>query len=117
MPCGRSRTAHLLPGILTGPTTHSYRLGYPDLTLERREFLQILYDELPDKSKVQTGKKVKHVIDNDDEAGVELADGSIEHADIVVGCDGVHSTVRDSMWANANRSIPGYISKKEQESE
>lgn len=92
------------------------RLGYPDLTLERREFLQILYDQLPDKSKVLTGKRVKNVIDDEDGAYVELQDGSVERGDLVVGCDGVHSTVREAMWTIANKTIPNFISKKEKES-
>lgn len=93
------------------------RLGYPDLTLERREFLQVLYDELPDKSKILTGKRVQHVVDNEDEAYVELKDGSVERGDIIVGGDGVHSTVREVMWNAANKAIPDFISKKEKESE
>lgn len=94
-----------------------HRLGYPDLTLERREFLQILYDELPDKSKVLTGKRVKHVEDNEEEISVELTDGSVEKGDLVVGGDGVHSTIRGAMWATANKAIPGFISEKEKQSE
>lgn len=93
------------------------RLGYPDLTLERREFLQVLYDELPDKSKILTDRRVKHVVDNDDEAYVELKDGSVERGDIIVGGDGVHSTVRQVMWDTANKAIPDFISKREKESE
>lgn len=85
--------------------------------MERREFLQILYDELPNKSKVLTRKRVKTVVDNEDEAYVELEDGSVERGDIVVGCDGVHSTVREAMWAIANKTIPNYISNKEKQSE
>lgn len=97
--------------------TGTHRLGYPDLTLERREFLQILYDELPDKSKVSTGSKVKNVEDNEAEVAVELVDGTVENGDIVVGGDGVHSTIREAMWAKANSMIPGLISEKEKESE
>ncbi|KAL8873421.1 MAG: hypothetical protein Q9174_001116 [Haloplaca sp. 1 TL-2023] len=92
------------------------KLGYPDLTLERREFLQVLYDELPDKSKIVTGKRVRHVVDNEEEAYVELGDGSVERGDIIVGCDGVHSTVRQGMWDIANRTIPNFITPQEKES-
>ena len=92
------------------------RLGYPDLTLERQEFLQILYDELPDKSNVLTGKRVKNVVDNENEVYVELEDGSVEKGDLVVGCDGVHSTVREAMWTIANQTIPDFITNKEKQS-
>ena len=63
-----------------------------------------------------TGKRVVNVIDNDEEVYVELEDGSVEKGDIVVACDGVHSTVRDAMWNNANRMIPDFITTKEKES-
>ncbi|KAL8754366.1 MAG: hypothetical protein Q9184_005136 [Pyrenodesmia sp. 2 TL-2023] len=101
--------------IIVGAGVSGLVLGYPDLTLERREFLQVLYDELPDKSKVLTGKRVKHVVDNDDEAYVELQDGSVEKGDIIVGGDGVHSTVRQVMWDTANKAIPEFISEREKE--
>lgn len=71
---------------------------------------------MPDKSKVFTGKRVKNVVDNEDGAYVELQDGSVEKGDLVVGCDGVHSTVREAMWTIANKTIPGFISSKEKES-
>ncbi|KAL8692944.1 MAG: hypothetical protein Q9218_002121 [Villophora microphyllina] len=77
--------------------------------------ITILYDELPDKSKVLTGKRVKNVVDNEDEACVELEDGTVEHGDLIVGGDGVHSTVRKAMWEIANKTIPNFISKQEKE--
>ncbi|KAL8959688.1 MAG: hypothetical protein Q9193_003486 [Seirophora villosa] len=105
----------LLEKGVVAPPWGSSITGYPDLTLERREFLQILYDELPDKSKVLTGKRVKHVVDNEEEISVELTDGSVEKGDLVVGGDGVHSTIRGAMWATANKAIPGFISEKEKQ--
>lgn len=60
---------------------------------------------------------MKNVVDGEAEAYVELKDGSVERGDLVVGCDGVHSTVRKAMWATANRTIPNFISNKEKESE
>ncbi|KAL8766492.1 MAG: hypothetical protein Q9194_006251 [Teloschistes cf. exilis] len=91
------------------------KLGYPDLTLERREYLQVLYDELPNKSKVLTGKRVKNVVDNEEEAFVELDGGSVERGDLIVGCDGVHSTVRKAMWEIANQTIPNFITPQEKQ--
>ena len=43
-------------------------------------------------------------------------DGACE-GDIVVDCDGVHSTVRQLMWENANRLSPGLITAIEKRCE
>jgi hypothetical protein len=72
-----------------------------------------MYDQLPDKSYVQVGKCVCNVIDTEDGIRVELTDGTFEEGDILLGCDGVHSTVREFMWRNANETIPNYITAKE----
>jgi len=72
-----------------------------------------MYDQLPDKSYVQTGKCVCNVIDTEDRVRVEVTDGTIEEGDILLGCDGVHSTVRELMWRNANEVISNYITVKE----
>lgn len=81
--------------------------------MERRNFLRIVHEQLPDKSKILTGKRVVDVIDKDEGVRVELQDGTIEEGDILIGCDGVHSSVRELMWREANASIPGHISARE----
>ncbi|KAJ5918466.1 FAD-dependent monooxygenase [Penicillium verhagenii] len=90
--------------------------GYPIPVLERRRFLEILYEQLPDKSKVRTKAGVVDIIDGVDGVKVLLEDGSIEEGDLVIGCDGVHSAVRSLMWRNANAKIPGYITTTEKKS-
>lgn len=87
--------------------------GYPIPVLERRRFLQILYEQLPDKSKVRVGAGVVDIIEFNDGVKVILADGSAEEGDLVIGCDGVHSLVRSLMWRNANTAIPGMITTAE----
>jgi len=45
-----------------------------------------------------------------------MTDGSFEEGDILLGCDGVHSTVRELMWKNANQAIPDFITVQEKKS-
>lgn len=81
--------------------------------MERRKFLEVIYDKLVDKSRIQTERRVVDVIDSEDGIEVKLEDGTSEHGDILIGCDGVHSQVRELMWRNANKLCENYISADE----
>ncbi|KAI9369639.1 hypothetical protein BJX61DRAFT_545412 [Aspergillus egyptiacus] len=93
--------------------------GEDVLLLERREFLRILYEYLPDKTPIRLGCRVRDVKE-DSSTGVEviLEDGSVERGDMILGCDGVHSLIRTKMWEFANRSttIPRPITVQEKTS-
>ncbi|KAM7200786.1 hypothetical protein V8F33_003717 [Rhypophila sp. PSN 637] len=80
------------------------RTGYPVAFLERRKTLQILYNSLPDKSKVFTGKKVVSVDSNEKVAKVRCADGTEYTGDLIAGADGVHSTIKREMWRHAEQA-------------
>lgn len=90
--------------------------GYPIPVLERRRFLEIMYDGLSDKSFIKPHSNVVDIIDSDDSVKVVLADGTVEEGDLVLGVDGVHSLVRSLMWRNANAAIPGFITANEKKS-
>ncbi|KAK8102443.1 hypothetical protein PG984_015589 [Apiospora sp. TS-2023a] len=92
------------------------RHGCRFLLLERKEFLKHLYECLPSKSPVRTGCEVSRISESPDGVRVFLKDGSHEDGDMVVGCDGVASQVRQLMWYNANKAHPGSISNKEMKS-
>ncbi|CAI7658434.1 unnamed protein product [Penicillium glandicola] len=90
--------------------------GYDTRTMNRQLFLQILYNHLPDKSKILERHRVVDIIEEKAFARVILADGTEYIGDLVVGTDGVHSKVREIMWNNANKAIPHYISAIEKRS-
>lgn len=75
--------------------------------------LQTLYNHLKSKDKVLTGKRVANVTLQGSGVRVETADGDLFTGDILVGADGVHSTVRDRMWRLADTLEPGYIPASE----
>ncbi|KAH7309685.1 FAD dependent oxidoreductase domain-containing protein [Stachybotrys elegans] len=89
--------------------------GYMGMTIERRIFLQTLYDELPDKSKAVEHARVSEIIEDQNRVKVVLADGIVHEGDIVIGCDGAHSAVREIMWERAHRLSPGLITADEKQ--
>jgi 2-polyprenyl-6-methoxyphenol hydroxylase-like FAD-dependent oxidoreductase len=87
--------------------------GYDTRTLNRQLFLQILYNRLPDKSKVFERHRVVDIIEEAESTQVILSDGTKLVGDLVVGADGVHSKVREIMWEKANKTIPHFITAAE----
>ncbi|KAA8577333.1 hypothetical protein EYC84_007296 [Monilinia fructicola] len=85
------------------------RHGYPILFLDRQSVLQVLYDNIKDKSKVITEKRLAKVDMNEKGVLATMTDGSEFAGDVLVGGDGIHSTVRSEMWRLANERTPGYI--------
>ncbi|KAE8316447.1 hypothetical protein BDV41DRAFT_585429 [Aspergillus transmontanensis] len=73
------------------------RHGYPVIFLTRQQALDVLWNRLPDKSRVLTGKKVVEMQQSSTEATVQCLDGSTYTGDIVVGADGVHSIIYKEM--------------------
>jgi 2-polyprenyl-6-methoxyphenol hydroxylase-like FAD-dependent oxidoreductase len=61
--------------------------------------LEILYENLPDKSKVRTSSRVSKVETSETNAVVTTEDGFKIRCDIVAGVDGVHSAVRREIEA------------------
>ncbi|KAK1856057.1 FAD binding domain protein [Colletotrichum chrysophilum] len=80
--------------------------GYASLWVDRQMLLQILYDNLKQKDKVLTNKRVVHVKTSSTGVEVKTEDGSTYAGDILVGGDGVHSKVRQEMWRIASVSDP-----------
>ncbi|QSZ35311.1 hypothetical protein DSL72_008180 [Monilinia vaccinii-corymbosi] len=85
------------------------RHGYPILFLDRQSVLQVLYDNIRDKSKVVTEKRLAKIDMNEKGVMATMTDGSEFTGDVLVGGDGIHSTVRSEMWRLAEERAPGYI--------
>ncbi|KAK2024715.1 FAD binding domain-containing protein [Colletotrichum zoysiae] len=83
---------------------------------EFMEFLQILYDALPDKTKVLDNARVVDVIEEKGVVRAILADGTVHEGDVIVAFDGVHSAVRALMWDKAANQSPGLFTVQEKQS-
>ncbi|KAI1472191.1 FAD/NAD(P)-binding domain-containing protein [Daldinia caldariorum] len=78
----------------------------------RSDFLEA-WSTLIDKNRVKFGKSIVSVNQDDDgEVSLNFMDGTTEKADIVIGCDGIRSRVRQLILGEGNlASYPSYSNK------
>ncbi|RKK70048.1 hypothetical protein BFJ69_g12161 [Fusarium oxysporum] len=80
--------------------------GYPMAIFNRGDFASALMSKLANKDqRVKTNKRLTNVIHHDNGVTVEFADGTTEEGSVVIGCDGVWSSVRDQMKAKAPKGL------------
>ncbi|KAF3769690.1 FAD/NAD(P)-binding domain-containing protein [Cryphonectria parasitica EP155] len=71
------------------------RLGHDWMCFHRPEFLKFLYDELPDReARILGGKALDKIETTSEGVRVTCKDGSVHEGSVVVGADGVNSSVR-----------------------
>ncbi|KAI1744777.1 hypothetical protein F4680DRAFT_444049 [Xylaria scruposa] len=78
----------------------------------RSEFLDVWSTLIP-SAKVKFSKEIDSILQKDDgKVTLKFKDGSLDEADIVIGCDGIRSRVRQLMLGEANpASYPRYSTK------
>ncbi|PNY26271.1 Monooxygenase FAD-binding protein, partial [Tolypocladium capitatum] len=84
-------------------------LGYGAFFMARHDVLQVLFDSLADKTRVHTSKPVVKIQHRGDSALVEATDGSSFTCDFVAGADGVHSIVRQHIFAETAQPPADYL--------
>lgn len=85
--------------------------------MDRRKVIETLYDNVRDKSKIQTSRGVLKVECRSEGVEVETNDGTVFHGEVVVGADGIHSRVRQEMQRIAVQETPGRDMFPEKDSE
>ncbi|KAF9887790.1 hypothetical protein FE257_009596 [Aspergillus nanangensis] len=83
-------------------------LGYQMWFLDRQNLLQILFNNIKDKSRIHTSCEVCKIEQRDGSVEVVTKDGVSFHGDIVVGADGVHSPIRQEIWRLADSEVPNH---------
>jgi 2-polyprenyl-6-methoxyphenol hydroxylase-like FAD-dependent oxidoreductase len=73
-------------------------LGERAITVFRGDLEAALYDAVRDNTDIRFGTTVKAVTQDDARVHVGLSDGSTESADLLVGADGLHSSVRSGVF-------------------
>jgi 2-polyprenyl-6-methoxyphenol hydroxylase-like FAD-dependent oxidoreductase len=80
------------------------------MCFHRAKIMRMLLDNLKDKSKVHLDKEVVAIDNNEDGVTVTCADQTNYSGSIVIGADGVHSTVRRLMNEAAGKRDEPFIS-------
>ena len=89
-------------------TAAAERYGHPYFNVYRPDLVEILAAALGDVD-VRLGASVTSMANGPDGATVVLADGSLIDADVVVGADGIHSTVRSGLLGAQPTRFSGYV--------
>ncbi|OCT53996.1 Salicylate hydroxylase [Cladophialophora carrionii] len=80
------------------------------LPVHRAEFLDLLVDVVKQRraARLHTNKRCRKLTEQGDEVLIEFEDGSIAKANLVIGCDGIHSAVR-AQFTSDNPEYSGRI--------
>ncbi|KAM0324282.1 hypothetical protein ACHAPQ_008381 [Fusarium lateritium] len=87
--------------------------AYPTIFIDRQMLLQGLYDNLKSTASIHPGQKLVKVTELENGIQVTTKKGDVFRGDILVGADGIYSTVRKEMWRLGNESSPGYFPEDE----
>ncbi|KAH7346316.1 hypothetical protein BKA65DRAFT_274709 [Rhexocercosporidium sp. MPI-PUGE-AT-0058] len=98
------------------PSIVERRLNYICGICERKVFLRSMYDQLKNKSKVKTSKRVSSIQHGGSSVTVICQDGSEFVGDIVIGADGIHSRTRQEMQRFAEETGPPGLMDKDKNS-
>lgn len=88
--------------------------GYPFLFFDRQDLLRILHNKIQHKERIHVGKAVSDVTLIPGGVRAACLDGSTYSGTILVGADGVHSSVRGAMRQLAAKLEPGYFDSNEE---
>src|SRR5271154_3022371 len=84
------------------------KFGSPNLTVHRADLLDVLRGSLK-TTDIRLGMRCVAVETGDRSAAARFADGSTLEADVVVGADGIHSAVRESLFGMDKPRFTGCI--------
>ncbi|MEV4566135.1 FAD-dependent monooxygenase [Nonomuraea sp. NPDC049419] len=75
-------------------TTIAATMGNRSFTILRGDIEAVLYEAVADHTTIRFGTTITAVEQDADAVRVTLSDGSTEHADLLIGADGLHSATR-----------------------
>ena len=73
------------------------------LPLMRGDLEAVLYESVEDSVPIRFNTSIVRLSGDSDQVAVELTDGKSETYDLVIGADGIHSSVRRLLWGDENQ--------------
>ncbi|KKF94761.1 6-hydroxynicotinate 3-monooxygenase [Ceratocystis platani] len=95
-----SLVLHALNGCVMGELDlaewSKQRIGFGYLRIRRTDIMDVLLAALKrDNIPIHFGKTLASIDEKDDQVSVHFSDGTTDTADFLLGCDGIHSSVRN----------------------
>jgi 6-hydroxynicotinate 3-monooxygenase len=103
----QSDTGELLWERAMGPTQEA-KYGAPYLVMHRADLHATLASAVPDDI-IQRGHKLLGLSHRDGTVRLDFADGGYAQADAVIGADGVHSVVRETLFGAERPEFTGRV--------
>ena len=85
------------------------RYGAPQLTIHRADLLGVLAAGLAG-DRVRLGQRLRSLCEQGQQVELSFEDGSIARHDVVIGADGIHSRVRQSLFGAEQPRFTGVVS-------
>ena len=82
--------------------------GTPSYLIHRAELQSVLFDRLEQGTSVQFNKKLVAWEQNNDKVTAQFEDGTEQSGDVLIGADGLHSTVRERLLTHNPLRYSGY---------
>ncbi|KZT53620.1 FAD/NAD(P)-binding domain-containing protein [Calocera cornea HHB12733] len=103
-PSGRVLFSWDIPALIRAET------GWPVCHIRRITYVRLLVDAVRERGiEVQFGKKVVRVEQEGEKVRVEFEDGTEDEGDLLVGCDGMSSDVRELVFPPGKEHYTGII--------
>lgn len=83
-------------------------VGYQSVGIHRGELLEILLDKIP-HAVIRTGARFEHFRERKDGVTACFSDGARETGDVLIGADGIFSSVRDQLFLDSRPKYAGYV--------
>ncbi|RME12495.1 MAG: FAD-dependent oxidoreductase, partial [Bacteroidetes bacterium] len=87
--------------------TLSRRAGMPSVAIHRADLYRILVEALPPDC-IQFGMRAESVTQLPDGVEVGFANGRFAKGELLIGADGIHSSVRQCLWPELSLRYSGY---------